>query len=94
MVRKPKDKDFVETVDGLFLCVVGYLHPPDAFTAYLSENGLAPPVFPSALQLETALVSMGSICRKRSSGRIRPLKPSSAVSRIKKPSASASTASS
>jgi predicted nucleotidyltransferase len=33
--RKPKDKDFVETVEGLFFCVVGYLHPPEAYTAYL-----------------------------------------------------------
>jgi len=33
--RKPKDKDFVETKECLFFCVVGYLHPPDAFTAYL-----------------------------------------------------------
>jgi len=34
-MRKPKDKDFLETAEGLFFCVVGYLHPPDAFTAYL-----------------------------------------------------------
>jgi len=33
--RKPKDKDFAETAEGLFFCVVGYLHPPDAYTAYL-----------------------------------------------------------
>jgi predicted nucleotidyltransferase len=33
--RKPKDKDFVETMEGLFFCVVGYLHPPEAYTAYL-----------------------------------------------------------
>lgn len=35
MVRKPKDKDFAESVEGLFFCVVGYLHPPDAYTTYL-----------------------------------------------------------
>jgi predicted nucleotidyltransferase len=35
VVRKPKDKDFVESLEGLFFCVVGYLHPPDAYTAYL-----------------------------------------------------------
>jgi predicted nucleotidyltransferase len=35
VVRKPKDKDFVESAEGLFFCVVGYLHPPDAYTAYL-----------------------------------------------------------
>lgn len=34
-MRKPKDKDFLETSDGLIFCVVGYLHPPDAYTAYL-----------------------------------------------------------
>ena len=32
---KPKDRDFVETVEGLLFCVVGYLHPPDRVTAYL-----------------------------------------------------------
>ncbi len=34
-MRKPKDKDFIETSEGLIFCVVGYLHPPDAYTAYL-----------------------------------------------------------
>lgn len=34
-MEKPKDKDFVETVEGLLFCVVGYLHPPDRYTAYL-----------------------------------------------------------
>jgi predicted nucleotidyltransferase len=42
-MEKPKDKDFVETVEGLLFCVVGYLHPPDRYTAYLkyvpSEGG-------------------------------------------------------
>lgn len=33
--RHPKDKDFVETKEGLLFTVVGYLHPPDAYTAYL-----------------------------------------------------------
>jgi predicted nucleotidyltransferase len=32
---KPKDRDFVETLEGLLFCVVGYLHPPDQVTAYL-----------------------------------------------------------
>ena len=32
---KPKDRDFVETLEGLLFCVVGYLHPPDRVTAYL-----------------------------------------------------------
>ena len=32
---KPKDRDFVETVDGQLFCVVGYLHPPHGYTAYL-----------------------------------------------------------
>lgn len=31
----PRDRDFVETVEGLLFCVVGYLHPPDRCTAYL-----------------------------------------------------------
>lgn len=35
MARLPKDKDFVETKEGLFFTIVGYLHPPDAYTAYL-----------------------------------------------------------
>jgi hypothetical protein len=34
-MRPPKDRDFVETVEGLFFCVVGYVHPPDRYTAYL-----------------------------------------------------------
>lgn len=32
---KPKDRDFIETVEGFLFCVVGYLHPPDGYTAYL-----------------------------------------------------------
>jgi len=42
-IMKPKDRDFIETVDGYLFCVVGYLHPPDGYTAYLkyvpSETG-------------------------------------------------------
>lgn len=34
-MRLPKDRDFVETREGLFFCLVGYLHPPDRYTAYL-----------------------------------------------------------
>ncbi len=34
-MRRPKDRDFVETDEGLFFCLVGYLHPPDRYTAYL-----------------------------------------------------------
>lgn len=30
-----KDRDFVESVDGMFFCIVGYLHPPHGYTAYL-----------------------------------------------------------
>ena len=33
-MRKPKDRDYVETVDDLFFCLTGYLHPPDGYTAY------------------------------------------------------------
>ena len=32
---KPKDRDLIETQEGLLFCVVGYLHPPDRYTAYL-----------------------------------------------------------
>ena len=35
MARLPKDKDYVETNEGFFFTIVGYLHPPDAYTAYL-----------------------------------------------------------
>ncbi len=34
-MEKPKDRDFVETLEGMLFCVVGYLHPPDRYTAYL-----------------------------------------------------------
>lgn len=34
-MEKPKDRDFIETTEGLLFCVVGYLHPPDRYTAYL-----------------------------------------------------------
>ena len=34
-MERPKDRDFVETMEGLLFCVVGYLHPPDRYTAYL-----------------------------------------------------------
>jgi predicted nucleotidyltransferase len=35
MEVKPKDRDLIETNEGLLFCVVGYLHPPDRYTAYL-----------------------------------------------------------
>jgi predicted nucleotidyltransferase len=35
VARLPKDKDYVETKEGLLFTIVGYLHPPDAYTAYL-----------------------------------------------------------
>lgn len=35
MNRKPKDRDFIETKEGLFFCVVDYIHPTDKYTAYL-----------------------------------------------------------
>lgn len=34
-LSKPKDRDFIETIEGSLFCVVGYLHPPDGYTAYL-----------------------------------------------------------
>ena len=36
--RKPKDRDFIETPEGFLFCVVGYLHPPDKYTAYLKYS--------------------------------------------------------
>lgn len=33
--RRPKDRDFLETPEGLIFCVVGYIHPPDRYLAYL-----------------------------------------------------------
>jgi predicted nucleotidyltransferase len=42
-ISKPKNRDFIETLDGYLFCVLGYLHPPDGYTAYLkyipSPNG-------------------------------------------------------
>jgi len=37
-VRKPKDRDFLRTHEGMFFCVTGYLHPPDQYTAYLKYS--------------------------------------------------------
>jgi len=37
-IRKPKDRDFVRTREGMFFCVTGYLHPPDRYTAYLKYS--------------------------------------------------------
>ena len=34
-MRPPKDRDFIETIEGLFFCVVGYVHPPGRYAAYL-----------------------------------------------------------
>ena len=36
--RKPKDRDFLETKEGMLFCVTGYLHPPDKYTAYLKYS--------------------------------------------------------
>jgi predicted nucleotidyltransferase len=41
ITRKPKDRDFVETPEGLLFCVVDYLHPPDKYTAYLKYSPAA-----------------------------------------------------
>lgn len=41
-MRKPKDKDFVRTEEGLYFCLVGYLHPFDKYTAYLHYAPLLP----------------------------------------------------
>jgi predicted nucleotidyltransferase len=37
-VRKPKDRDFIQTKEGMFFCVTGYLHPPVKYTAYLKYS--------------------------------------------------------
>jgi predicted nucleotidyltransferase len=34
-MRRPKDRDFVETEEGFIFCLLGSLHPPDRYTAYL-----------------------------------------------------------
>jgi hypothetical protein len=34
-MRPPKDRDFVETAEGLLFCLVGYHHPQGRYTAYL-----------------------------------------------------------
>lgn len=34
----PKDRDFIETPEGMFFCVVDYLHPPGKYTAYLKYS--------------------------------------------------------
>lgn len=34
-MRKAKDRDFVQTLEDLFFCIVGYQHPKDRYTAYL-----------------------------------------------------------
>ena len=36
--RKPKDRDFVQTIEGMLFCLTGYLHPPDRYTAYLKYS--------------------------------------------------------
>src|SRR5947199_7270211 len=39
--RRPKDRDFVETREGFFFCLVGYVHPPDRYLAYLKYTPAA-----------------------------------------------------
>lgn len=34
-MRKPKDKDYLETREGYFFGVIEYLHPPSKFTSFL-----------------------------------------------------------
>ncbi len=36
--RKPKDRDFIQTKEGMFFCVTGYLHTPGKYTAYLKYS--------------------------------------------------------
>ncbi len=35
MIRKPKDRDFIQTQEDLFFCIVDYIHPENYYTAYL-----------------------------------------------------------
>lgn len=39
--RLPKDRDFIETREGMLFCVVDYLHPPEKYTAYLKYSPAA-----------------------------------------------------
>lgn len=39
--RKPKDRDFIETLEGLLFCLVGYQHPSDKYIAYLKYSPAA-----------------------------------------------------
>lgn len=39
--RLPKDRDFIETTEGLLFCVVDYLHPDGKVTAYLKYSPAA-----------------------------------------------------
>jgi predicted nucleotidyltransferase len=39
--RAPRDRDFVETPEGFLFCLVGDLHPPDRYTAYLKYTPAA-----------------------------------------------------
>ena len=39
--RLPKDRDFIETPEGMLFCVVDYLHPPGKYTAYLKYSPAA-----------------------------------------------------
>ena len=41
LTRRPKDRDFVETREGFFFCLVGYVHPPDRYLAYLKYTPAA-----------------------------------------------------
>ncbi len=36
--EQPKDRDFLQTREGMLFCVTGYLHPPDRYTAYLKYS--------------------------------------------------------
>jgi hypothetical protein len=36
--RRPKDRDFIRTTEGMFFSVTGYLHPPGHYTAFLKYS--------------------------------------------------------
>ncbi|MFQ5891661.1 MAG: hypothetical protein ACE5HW_02570, partial [Candidatus Methanofastidiosia archaeon] len=37
-MRKPKDRDFLQTKENLYFCLAGYLHPRNSYTAYLKYS--------------------------------------------------------
>jgi predicted nucleotidyltransferase len=57
--RKPKDRDFLRTEEGMFFCVTGYLHPPDRYTAYLKYSPASIPFGGADRQSDLPAASVG-----------------------------------